>query len=503
MLLAWMLAPQMTMQKNKTAHLIFPHQLFSEVYKINADEFHLIEDPLFFNDKQYPRRFHKQKLVLHRASMKAFADTLKKKNKAVHYHDFTKYPDPDIILSQLNKRKINTVSIFNVVDTILEKRIKLSAKQNNISIQWVITPNFLLTPKELSSYFDSKKTYSLTPFYIHQRKRMGILLDGNKKPLGGKWTFDKENRKKLPKEIELPKPKVFKKNLFVDEAIKYVNKYFSTNPGEIDSFNYPINHRQAKNLLAHFIDKQLLLFGPYQDAISIKDSQLFHSKLSAPLNIGLLSPQEIVDAVLKKTTKKNIASVEGFTRQIVGWREFMRAIYIREGSKIRNKNTLNHRVKLDESWYTGTTGIEPIDHIIKEVLKTAYAHHIERLMILGNMMLLLNVHPKDVYGWFMDLFIDAYDWVMVPNVYSMSQFADGGLITTKPYFSSSNYVKKMSDYPKGDWEILWDALFYRFLKDHRKLIESNPRLGVLIKNLDKLDKQKKYKFTQALKSYSS
>lgn len=231
-------------------------------------------------------------------------------------------------------------------------------------------------------------------------------------------------------------------------------------------------------------------FGAYEDAISHdNDTSLFHSKLSAALNIGLISPQKIVQTVLKfaQNNRTPIASVEGFIRQIIGWREFLRAVYILKGVSIRNNNHLKHTKDLNADWYNGSTGITPVDIVIKKLINSAYCHHIERLMIVGNLMLLTEIHPQAAYRWFMDMFIDAYDWVMVPNVYAMSQYADGGTITTKPYFSAANYILKMSNYKKNEhWVEIWNALFYNFLAKNKDLISKNPRLNMLIKNLNKL-----------------
>lgn len=341
----------------------------------------------------------------------------------------------------------------------------------------------------------------MNSFYIFQRKRLGLLLESDSQPLGGKWSFDSENRKKLPKNIEIPKPFVFRQDSYVKEAIEHVNKYFKNNPGSAEDFNYPISHLQAQHLLENFLNTKFELFGRYEDAISKHETVLFHSMLSAPLNIGLLSPEEVVRQALGFKDKVPLASLEGFIRQIIGWREFMRAVYEIKGSEIRNSNSLSHNAKLPLSWYTGKTGIEPIDDTIQKILKSAYCHHIERLMLLGNFMLLSQIHPHDVYGWFMDMFIDAYDWVMVPNVYSMSQFSDGGTITTKPYFSSSNYVLKMSDYKKAEWCGIWDALFYNFLDVHRKVIDKNIRLKVLLKHLDKMSPEKRHDMQKLAKRY--
>jgi deoxyribodipyrimidine photolyase-related protein len=251
--------------------------------------------------------------------------------------------------------------------------------------------------------------------------------------------------------------------------------------------------KDADNWLNEFLQNRFEKFGIYEDAIVAKETVLYHSVLSPMLNIGLLTPKQIIDKALAIGEEKNIPlnSLEGFIRQIIGWREFIRIVYEREGSKQRNTNYWKFTKKIPSSFWTGTTGIPPIDQTIQKILETGYCHHIERLMVLGNFMLLCEFDPDEVYKWFMEMFIDAYDWVMVPNVYGMTQFADGGLMTTKPYISGSNYLMKMSDYEKGDWQAIWDGLFWRFMHEHRDFFLKNPRLGMLVGTFDKMSEEKK------------
>ncbi len=481
-------------------HLVYPHQLFECLFDFEQNtEFLLIEDPLFFRDTKYPRNFHKQKIVLHRASMMALADRLRASGYAVHYFDYSNLPLPSKVADFLKDKQSCEITVYDPVDNILQKRLEAAFRKFE-KFYILETPNFLTTLADINSFFKDRQKYLFTSFYIYQRKRLNVLIADNN-PVGGKWSFDVENRKKLPKEVDLPKSFTVKQNQYVKEAINYANKYFADNPGSVEEFNYPIDHVSAKRALTDFIDKRFFNFGVYEDAIAENESVLFHSNLSAILNIGLLSPKGILDSALKMLDKVPIASLEGFVRQIIGWREYMRAVYFLKGTEMRTKNFLGHKDVVPASWYNGTTGIYPIDATIKKVLKYAYCHHIERLMILGNVMLLLNIDPDEVYGWFMDMFIDAYDWVMVPNVYAMSQFADGGTITTKPYFSSSNYILKMSDYKKGDWVNIVDALFYRFIDRHKLLINQNPRLKILLKNLERLPEEKRVVFSDCLSKY--
>jgi deoxyribodipyrimidine photolyase-related protein len=211
--------------------------------------------------------------------------------------------------------------------------------------------------------------------------------------------------------------------------------------------------------------------------------------LTPMLNIGLLTPQQIVDVVLRKCEEVSLNSLEGFLRQVIGWREFVRLVYLAAGSRQRTQNFWGLSRKVPNSFYDGTTGIVPFDQSIQRVLKHAYCHHIERLMVLGTFMLLCDIAPNAVYQWFMEMFIDAYDWVMVPNVYGMSQHADGGLMTTKPYISGSNYICKMSDYRKGPWAEIWDSLYWRFIDRERGFFSENPRMRVMVGQLDRMGKK--------------
>ncbi|MDC0468493.1 cryptochrome/photolyase family protein, partial [Bacteroidia bacterium] len=270
---------------------------------------------------------------------------------------------------------------------------------------------------------------------------------------------------------------------------KYVNTNFSNNYGEIDLFYYPITHLKAEEHLKQFIQERFVLFGDYEDAIVKEEHWLWHSVLTPMLNIGLLCPKQIINEVLEAHTTQNfpLNSLEGFIRQILGWREFIRGIYTLEGVKQRTTNHFGYSRKIPESFWTGNTGIEPIDQTIKKLLKTGYSHHIERLMIMGNFMLLCEFDPDEVHKWFMEMYVDAYDWVMVPNVYGMTQYADGGLMTTKPYCSGSNYILKMSDYKKGEWCKIWNALYWRFIHVNSEEFAKNRRMSMMVNLARKME----------------
>ncbi|MGZ5255897.1 MAG: cryptochrome/photolyase family protein, partial [Flavitalea sp.] len=442
--------------------LIFPHQLYKNHPALQSgNRVYLIEDELYF--LQYP--FHKKKLVLHRAGMKYFEETLQQQKFETTYIECS---EPEAKLDKFfgSLKGISLVHYVDTTDYLLERRLNRYSKKYGISLKKYESPNFLTTVQEIYDYFGEGKRFFMADFYRFQRKRLGIMVS-NKEPVGGKWSFDEENRKKLPKNTIIPGVEVYN-NKFINEATNYVEKLFPDNYGETGEFNFPVTHEEAEQSLTTFLEERFESFGVYQDAINKDQSFLFHSNISSSLNIGLLDPEQVVQATLTFAQKKNIPinSVEGFIRQIIGWREYIRAVYILKGVEERTKNHFGFDKKMPEAFWDGSTQINPIDVTIQRLLKTAYAHHIERLMVLGNIMLLAEIHPDDVYKWFMSLFIDAYDWVMVPNVYGMSQFADGGLMSTKPYISGSNYLLKMSDYKKSEWSELWDALFWRFMNVH-------------------------------------
>ena len=475
------------MVKKLHLSLLFPNQLYQQHPAIAPDrEVLLIEEPLFFGDVHYPAKFHKMKLVMHRASMKRYAaETLHNhKTRYINHAD----ANTASLLQQLATEGATHLHIVDPTDFMLEKRLRREADKHGIEVVWYDTPNFITTPLEIDTFFRGKKTYHQTDFYIWQRKQHGILLVKDA-PLGGRWTYDTENRQKLKANVVLPAEPARYDNAYIQEAQTYVEQHFADNPGSSSDFIYPTNPAEAETRLDEFLHQKLGNFGAYQDAITPKAPFLFHSLISSSLNSGLLAPMQVVERTLayfEAHPNTPIASVEGFLRQIIGWREFMRVIYLREGVKQRTSNFWKHNRALDERWYNGTLGIPPVDDAIRKVSQYAYAHHIERLMLLGNFMALCEIHPDEVYRWFMEMFIDAYDWVMVPNVYGMSQYADGGLITTKPYLSSSNYVRKMSDYKVGDWCAVWDGLYWRFIHKHEAFFRSNPRLSMMTAHLDRM-----------------
>ncbi len=480
--------------------LIFPHQLFKQHPAVQKERaVYLVEEELYFN--QY--NFHRQKLILHRATMKMYQHFLEDREIEVFYIEAT---DPlcaiKKLIVSLAGKGIQEIHYAEVVDDWLEKRITNSCNKTSLLKIRYNTPNFLNTMKGVKEYFDTKKTYFQTDFYIWQRKQRKLMLTGNNQPEGGKWSYDAENRLRFPKQDKPPVINFPEENNFVKEAREYVTLNFNKNYGadgpllekNINGF-YPTTFDEASKWLGDFLQNRFQHFGIYEDSIVSKEHFLHHSVLTPMLNTGLLNPQEVIDKAIAAAGEYNVPlnSLEGFIRQIIGWREYIRIVYEREGSRQRTRNYWGFTRKIPKSFWKGKTGIVPVDNVIKKIIATGYTHHIERLMVMGNFMLLCEFDPDEVYRWFMEMYIDSYDWVMVPNTYGMTQFADGGLMMTKPYISGSNYLIKMGDYEKGPWQEIWDGLFWRFMHVHRDFFSQNLRLGMLLKTFDKMPAEKKKK----------
>ena len=483
--------------------LIFPHQLFqgNPLFSIEGPSY-LIEEFLFF--KQY--NFHKQKIAFHRATMKYYEKYLLEKGFSVTYVEASEpHADIRLLMNHLQSIGVESVVMVDPVDDWLLRRIKTGCEKFGMELSVLESPLFLNKRQELAHFFKpSKKKFFQTEFYKQERLNRNVLLNESGEPAGGQWTFDGENRKKYPKGKAVVKVEFPPIDNFTQEARSYTLQHFSDNIGSLsDAITYPIGYEASEQWLQQFLEYRMAEFGDYEDAIVFKETLLNHSLLTPMLNVGMLTPAQILNRTLEYSLVNDISinSLEGFVRQIIGWREFIRGVYCAKGGEERTKNFWGFTRKIPASFYDGTTGIIPVDVTIKKLLKTGYCHHIERLMVLGNFMLLCEFDPDEVYRWFMELFIDAYDWVMVPNVYGMSQFADGGLMSTKPYISGSNYLMKMSDYPKGDWQETWDGLFWRFLDNQRVFFLKNPRLSMLVKTFDKWDETKKVTIHQKANDY--
>jgi deoxyribodipyrimidine photolyase-related protein len=421
-------------------------------------------------------KHHKQKIVFFLAAMRAFASQL---DRPLHYQRL----NPEDSRSFLNALPPGReVWAYEPHDRFFSEELRAWAVRAGARLTLVPSPSFLTRPGEWKG-----RRLLMGDFYRWQRLRLNILVDFEGQPEGGRWSFDEDNRQKIPKstlpphwEAQRPKPEV-------EEVIALVNRHFANHPGTTEGFRWAVDRAGALDELDRFVEERLDLFGPYEDAVSQAGDRLWHSALSPYLNAGLLLPGECVARAVEayRGGRARLSSVEGFVRQIIGWREFIKLV---DGMYPgRNLNQLGHYRRLAPCWREGTTGLLPLDMVIRRVQANAWCHHIERLMIAGAAMLMVEADPQDAYDWFMEMFIDSADWVMAPNVFGMSQFSDGGLFATKPYLSGSSYLLKMSDLPRGPWCEVWDGLYWRFVDRHRSLFSKNPRMAVMLGTLDKME----------------
>ena len=475
--------------------LALGNQLFSKEHIKDYKEHH------FFMAEDYGlctyEKHHKQKILLFLSAMRSYAEELSAAKYQVTYYDcnhplFKKNYETKL-LEFIKKNSIKEMLSFEVEDKFLEQRLHSFFLKHKISYQTIKSPMFVITRKDFEDYLQSNKKPFMATFYKLQRTKMNVLIKDKNKPVGGKWSFDEDNRKKLPKGMTIPKVQSFKMSEHTKKLKPFIEKNFTSHPGTLENFNHPTTRKDAIKLYLNFLKEKFALFGDYEDSMTVKSHTVFHSMLSPIINLGLITPATLIRETLDfaKANKIPLNSLEGYVRQIIGWREFMRGIYQNYEERLLNTNFFNHQRKLSKSWYDGTTGIVPLDHAIKNCLQFGYTHHIERLMVVCNLMNLSGVHPVQVYKWFMEMYVDSSDWVMAPNVMGMGLFSDGGIFATKPYICGSSYILKMSDYPKGEWCEVMDGLYWKFIEDHKDFFLKNYRLAMMAKLLEKMDSVRK------------
>jgi deoxyribodipyrimidine photolyase-related protein len=460
------------------------------------------------------RPYHWQKLVLIFSSMRHFAAELTAAGREVHYfkleEDFTTG-----LLQFVRRKKIDTLYVMESNDH--DRATAMPAIARKIGCRIEVTPNtqFLASHDDFDEWAWGKKSLVMESFYRSMRSRLGVLMNEDGSPLGGEWNFDKLNRVgAIPADLEIPKPDAFKPDAITLEVIDEVHRHFKGQyfNGELrvelmrQRFLWPVTPAQAMVALGQFLRERLANFGPYEDAMSTRSWSLWHSHLSVAMNCGLLHPRTIVDQTLKYALpliakkKLPINSVEGFIRQVIGWREFMRGIYWREMRRTdavpyTQRNELNATRQLPDFYWSGETEMNCLRECVEPVIKFGYSHHIPRLMVLANFALLHGISPQAVNEWFIYAYADGYQWVTTPNVVGMALYADGGIVATKPYAAGGAYINRMSDYCQG---CRYDPAkstgpdacpftrgYWPFLHKHRKRLQRNPRMSLTIKGLDR------------------
>ena len=449
-------------------------------------------------------KHHKSKIALFFIAMRSYRDNLEANGYKVHYMDYKNNFNSgyiDKLKAYICEHSIEELTFYEIEDKPFEKLLYKLINDLKLNYTELSSPMFIDSRESFAQFSKDKKFLLQGNYYKKNRKEYGYLTEDNK-PVGGKWSFDEMNRLKLPKDYKIPSLPNLPPHKDQAEVFKFINENFSDHPGSLDVYT-PYTNKQAKEWLTEFFTQRFNDFGPYEDAIVENEHFLLHSVLSSSLNLGLITPKYVVEEAIKYADINNIPinSIEGFIRQIMGWREFIRGIYQNYSEVMINKNYWKHKRKMNDSWYEGTTGVPPLDNAIIGAKKYGYTHHINRLMILSNMMNMCEIHPDEIYKWFMEMFIDSSEWVMVPNVYGMGTFADGGVFATKPYICGSSYMLRMSNFKKGAWCNAVDGLYWQFIERNREFFSANPRLSLMIRSLDKIDPQRKELIYNAAKEF--
>lgn len=435
---------------------------------------------------------HKQKLVLVLSAMRHFADELRALGWTVDYVELTD-PDNSQSLDGEVARAARRHGATRILATeAAEWRVRELQRgwsaHTGLPVDIAQDDRFIASHAMFDTWADGRREWTMEFFYREMRRQTGLLLDGGGQPLGGRWNFDSENRKPARPDLFMPKPLSFAPDARTQGVIDLVNARFADNPGRLERFGYAVTRRDAEQAQAHFLSAMLPRFGDYQDAMLTGAETLYHSVLSPYINLGLLDPLALCRAAEAEylSGAAPLNSVEGFIRQIIGWREYVRGVYWHEMPSYRDRNALEARRDLPWFYWDGLTDMNCLRQTIGQTLETAYAHHIQRLMITGNFAMLAGIHPFQVHEWYLAIYIDAFEWVELPNTLGMSQFGDGGLLGSKPYAASANYISGMSDYCQGCRfnprqrhgadACPFNALYWDFLVRNRDRFSANPRL---------------------------
>jgi deoxyribodipyrimidine photolyase-related protein len=478
------------------------------------------DSPIVFVESKkfcFRRPYHWQKLVLIFSAMRHFAAELRENGREVHY-----FPMADDFVSALatfvKQTKIDRLYVMEPND--LDRTEAMPAISRNIGCEIEVTPNtqFLATHDEFDDWAQGKRSLVMESFYHSMRKKLGVLIDPTGAPIGGTWNLDKLNRVgTIPETLPIPDPHTIKPDQITLEVIDDVHEHFKgrcfgddLTPAQMrDRFIWPVTPVAALARLREFLKLRLANFGPFEDAMTTRSWSLWHSHLSVSMNCGLLHPKRIVEETLAHAMpliEKNrlpLNSVEGFLRQVIGWREFMRGIYWREMRRddvtvYTQRNVLEANHPLPDFYWSAQTDMNCFRNCVQPVIEHGYSHHIPRLMVLANFALLHGISPQQVNEWFIYAYADGYEWVTTPNVVGMALFADGGIVATKPYAAGGAYINRMSDYcadcrynPKksdGPDACPFSRAYWPFLDKHRKRLEKNPRVKLTIKNLDRFSR---------------
>lgn len=473
------------------------------------DEFDSDADAIWMAEVDHETTYvpaHKLRIAYFFSAMRHFRNESEQQGRTVHYHALTTAPSRDrgrsfseILGKDIRRYKPDRLRIVQPGDHRVTREIEETANEHNVELEFAPDRHFFCTPEEFQEYAEGRKSLLLENFYRQLRKRDHILMDEEGEPVGGQWNFDHDNRDSFGKQGPPSglEPLRFEPDDITQEVIDLVEKRYKDHPGSLEHFTLPVTREQAQAHLDHFIKHALPQFGRWEDAMWTDEPFLYHSRLSAPLNVKLLNPRACIEAAIAAYDENHapLNSVEGFVRQILGWREFIRGIYWLHMPDYAKLNHFDHQRPVPSFFWNGDTEMNCVRQSMQHVLQHGYAHHIHRLMVLGNFAQLWGVHPREFHDWHMAMYVDAIDWVSLPNTLGMSQFGDGGIVGTKPYCSSGNYINKMSNFCQGcrfDHKqrtgpdaCPFTTLYWEFMDRHFASLKDNPRMKFAMKNLER------------------
>lgn len=489
----------------KSALILYPHQLFPLDKLPDVQTVFVVEEPLIFGaDPNRQLKLHKQKLILLRSALRRYVEeVLWQADFKVEYIDLDVFFKTGEILERT--KQFDQVYVFDPLDVTLASRL-LETRRNRDDLpplEFLPSPNFYLNDVELRQYFGERHKHAFADFYQWQRERFNVLID-NYKPIGGKWQLQAETDQ--AKTDNLPSFAVFGENKHVQEAIFWVEEHFSDNPGSTD-FIWPTNHQEAKQWLDDFVTNRLQGFAAYHHNIDGQAAWLYHSALSSSLNLGLLSPQEVVEAVVSKYRKNPelLVDAELVVRLVLGEREFARGLYITKQDAL-NQDVFKNVRRLSNAWYQGGLGLPPYDDVAKKLQAKAYAHGIERAVIVGGLMIMSDIHRDDIINFFRQMFIDGFDWSILPAVYRLEQLLSEDFGDT-PAVNPSSFIIEQSNYERGLWADIWDGLFWRFVEKHHVVLSKQPALRAATQRFGRLDADRKriisYRADDFLKQFTN
>lgn len=445
---------------------------------------------------------HPQKIALIFSAMRHFAEALRARGYRVRYVQLDQADNPGSLPAALEQAvaelAVNQVHLTECGEWRLEAALRACA----LPITWHADTRFVCAREEFARWAEGRKQLRMEFFYREMRRKSGLLMNGDGTPVGGAWNFDAENRKALPKQVKAPMTARFPADTVTQDVLALVAERFSHHYGSLDAFDYPVTHAEAEALWQHFLDFALPAFGDYQDAMATGEPFLFHARISAALNIGLLDVRRLCADVEAAYWQGRVPlnAAEGFIRQLIGWREYVRGIYWMHMPEYAERNAFGNTRPLPEFYWTGKTRMKCMSQAIGQTLEHAYAHHIQRLMVTGNFALLAGIQPSQVCDWYLAVYMDAFDWVELPNTLGMVMHADGGYLGSKPYCASGQYIKRMSNYcgdcaykvseSTSEQACPFNALYWHFLMRHREQLGGNHRLGMIYKGLDKMTEAK-------------